>query len=121
MRTETARRLRDLPRSSFAATVVRIDQLVAAGEVVVNLCQGNPDLPTPPHIVEALRREVLDPATHRYGSFSGLLDLKVAIGDWSAAHHGVRPDPEAEVAILFGAKTAWWRSASASSPRVTCA
>ncbi|MFJ7045985.1 aminotransferase class I/II-fold pyridoxal phosphate-dependent enzyme [Streptomyces sp. NPDC101112] len=104
MRTETARRLRDLPRSSFATTVARIDQLVAAGEDVVNLCQGNPDLPTPPHIVEALRREVLDPATHRYGSFSGLLELKAAIGDWYAAHHKVRLDPETEVAILFGAK-----------------
>jgi hypothetical protein len=78
--------------------------LVAAGEDVVNLCQGNPDLATPPHIVEALRREVLDPATHRYGSFSGLLEPKAAIGDWYAAHHGVRLDPETEVAILFGAK-----------------
>jgi L-glutamine---4-(methylsulfanyl)-2-oxobutanoate aminotransferase len=104
VRTEIARRLRDLPRSSFATTVARIDQLVAAGEDVVNLCQGNPDLPTPPHIVEALRREVLDPATHRYGSFSGLHDLKTAIAEWYARQHGVLLEAEAEVAILFGAK-----------------
>lgn len=46
-------------------SVAKIAELVEAGEDVVNLCQGNPDLSTPPHIVEALRREVLDPATHR--------------------------------------------------------
>ncbi|WP_078998489.1 aminotransferase class I/II-fold pyridoxal phosphate-dependent enzyme [Streptomyces sp. WM4235] len=104
MRTEFARRIRDLPRSSFATTVGRIAELVEAGEDVVNLCQGNPDLPTPPHIVEALRREVLDPATHRYPAFSGMLELKVAIAEWYAAHHQVQLDPETEVAILFGAK-----------------
>ncbi|MGW4565437.1 aminotransferase class I/II-fold pyridoxal phosphate-dependent enzyme [Streptomyces sp. NPDC004561] len=104
MRTEFARRLLDLPRSSFATTVARIDGLVRAGEDVVNLCQGNPDLPTPPHIVEALRREVLDPATHRYPSFSGLYELKAAVAQWYATHHEVRLDPETEVAILFGAK-----------------
>ncbi|MEU9292158.1 aminotransferase class I/II-fold pyridoxal phosphate-dependent enzyme [Streptomyces sp. NPDC048266] len=104
MKTEFAQRLQDLPRSSFATTVGRIDQLVAAGEDVVNLCQGNPDLPTPPHIVEALRREVLDPGTHRYPSFSGLLELKAAIAQWYEANHQVKLDPETEVAILFGAK-----------------
>lgn len=81
-----------------------IAQLVGAGEDVVNLCQGNPDLPTPPHIVEALRREVLDPATHRYPAFSGLLALKTAIARWYAVNHRVELDPETEVAILFGAK-----------------
>ncbi|MBT1185796.1 aminotransferase class I/II-fold pyridoxal phosphate-dependent enzyme [Streptomyces sp. CJ_13] len=104
MRTEPARRLLDLPRSSFATTAGKIAELVEAGEDVVNLCQGNPDLPTPPHIVEALRREVLDPATHRYPAFSGMLELKAAIAGWYATHHQVQLDPETEVAILFGAK-----------------
>ncbi|MGW6881969.1 aminotransferase class I/II-fold pyridoxal phosphate-dependent enzyme [Streptomyces goshikiensis] len=104
MRTEPAHRLLGLPRSSFATTAGRIAELVEAGEDVVNLCQGNPDLPTPPHIVEALRQEVLDPATHRYPAFSGMLELKAAIAGWYAAHHQVQLDPEAEVAILFGAK-----------------
>ncbi|MFC9242587.1 aminotransferase class I/II-fold pyridoxal phosphate-dependent enzyme [Streptomyces sp. NPDC057136] len=104
MKAEFARRLLDLPRSSFATTTGKIDQLVKAGQDVVNLCQGNPDLPTPPHIVEALRREVLDPATHRYPAFSGLLELKAAIADWYATNHQVDLDPETEVAILFGAK-----------------
>ncbi|MFF2331288.1 MULTISPECIES: aminotransferase class I/II-fold pyridoxal phosphate-dependent enzyme [unclassified Streptomyces] len=105
MRSEFAQRLLALPRSRFATTVARIDRLVTAGEDVVNLCQGNPDLPTPPHIVEALRREVLDPATHRYTSFSGLYELKLAVAEWYAKNHRVRLDPETEVAILFGAKT----------------
>ncbi|MEJ8641457.1 aminotransferase class I/II-fold pyridoxal phosphate-dependent enzyme [Streptomyces sp. MS1.HAVA.3] len=104
MRTEPARRLLDLPRSSFATMAGSIARLVGAGEDVVNLCQGNPDLPTPPHIVEALRREVLDPATHRYPAFSGLLELKAAIAQWYAVNHRVELDPETEVAILFGAK-----------------
>ncbi|MEV7597154.1 aminotransferase class I/II-fold pyridoxal phosphate-dependent enzyme [Kitasatospora sp. NPDC089797] len=104
MRIEIARRLLELPRSSFATTIGRIDQLVAAGEDVVNLCQGNPDLPTPPHIVESLRGAALDPANHRYPAFSGLLDLKEAVAHWYAAHHGVELEPGSEVAILFGAK-----------------
>ncbi|MFK0259465.1 aminotransferase class I/II-fold pyridoxal phosphate-dependent enzyme [Streptomyces sp. NPDC090445] len=104
MRTEPARRLLDLPRSSFATMASGIARLVEAGEDVVNLCQGNPDLPTPPHIVEALRRAALDPATHRYPAFSGLLELKAAIARWYAANHRVDLDPETEVAILFGAK-----------------
>ncbi|MEE1835399.1 aminotransferase class I/II-fold pyridoxal phosphate-dependent enzyme [Streptomyces sp. SP17KL33] len=104
MRIESAHRLRGLPRNSFATTVARIDRLVRSGEDVVNLCQGNPDLPTPPHIVESLRTEVLDPATHRYGSFSGLIELKAAIARWYATNHQVELDPETEVAILFGAK-----------------
>ncbi|MFJ9774030.1 aminotransferase class I/II-fold pyridoxal phosphate-dependent enzyme [Kitasatospora sp. NPDC101157] len=104
MRIEIARRLLELPRSSFATTIGRIDQLVAAGEDVVNLCQGNPDLPTPPHIVESLRSQALDPANHRYPSFSGLLELKDAVARWYAAHYRVELDPGSEVAILFGAK-----------------
>ncbi|MGW6871758.1 aminotransferase class I/II-fold pyridoxal phosphate-dependent enzyme [Streptomyces xanthophaeus] len=104
MRTEPARRLLDLPRSSFATMGSSIAHLAGSGEDVVNLCQGNPDLPTPPHIVEALRREVLDPATHRYPAFSGLLELKAAIAQWYAVNHGVELDPGTEVAILFGAK-----------------
>ncbi|MFD9415099.1 aminotransferase class I/II-fold pyridoxal phosphate-dependent enzyme [Streptomyces goshikiensis] len=104
MRTEAAHRLLALPRSSFATTAGAIAELVEAGEDVINLCQGNPDLPTPPHIVEALRQEVLDPATHRYPAFSGMFELKAAIADWYATHHQVHLDPESEVAILFGAK-----------------
>ncbi len=104
MQMEIAHRLRDLPRSSFATTLAKIDRLVRAGEDVVNLCQGNPDLPTPPHIVESLRSEVLDPATHRYPAFSGMPELKVAIATWYATNYQVQLDPETEVAILFGAK-----------------
>ncbi|MFH8993204.1 aminotransferase class I/II-fold pyridoxal phosphate-dependent enzyme [Streptomyces sp. NPDC017940] len=104
MKTEFARRLQDLPRSSFATTAARVNELLRTGTDVINLCQGNPDLPTPPHIVEALRREVLDPATHRYPAFSGLAELKRAVTQWYASHHDVHLDPETEVAILFGAK-----------------
>lgn len=104
MRTQWAGLLQSLPRSSFAATGARVDDLLRSGEDVINLCQGNPDLPTPAHIVEALRTEVLDPVTHRYPPFSGLLELKNAISAWYARQHGVRLDPETEVAILFGAK-----------------
>ncbi|MGW0712597.1 aminotransferase class I/II-fold pyridoxal phosphate-dependent enzyme [Streptomyces sp. NPDC002643] len=104
MRIEPAERLLDLPRNEFATTVAKIDRLVRSGEDVVNLCQGNPDLPTPPHIVESLRTAVLDPATHRYGSFSGLPELKAAVAHWYRVHQRVELDPGAEVALLFGAK-----------------
>lgn len=94
-----------LPVQFFAALTQRAAALASSGVDVINLGQGNPDLPTPPHIVEALRAAVLDPATHRYPPFRGLPELKVAICQYYASAYGVTLDPEREVAILFGGKS----------------
>ncbi|MBX6353343.1 MAG: pyridoxal phosphate-dependent aminotransferase [Thermoflavifilum sp.] len=100
-----AARMERLPKQFFANLVARVSARVAAGHDVINLGQGNPDLPTPAHIVEALRVAALDPANHRYGPFSGLPDLKRAAASFYEREYGVKLDPEREVAILFGGKT----------------
>jgi aminotransferase len=98
-------RLQGLPTQFFASIVAKVNAAIAAGHDVINLGQGNPDLPTPPHIVESLRTAVLDPSTHKYPPFSGLLELKQAIAQWYKQEFDVDLDPAKEVAILFGGKT----------------
>lgn len=98
-------RLQGLPTQFFASIVAKVNAAIAAGHDVINLGQGNPDLPTPPHIVDSLRHEVLDPITHKYPPFSGLIELKQAIAQWYKQEYDVDLDPAKEVAILFGGKT----------------
>jgi L-glutamine---4-(methylsulfanyl)-2-oxobutanoate aminotransferase len=94
-----------LPVQFFSTLVGKVQQSVAQGHDVINLGQGNPDQPTPSHIVERLREEALKPEHHRYSPFSGRIELKQAIAHWYKQEHNVDLDPETEVAILFGAKT----------------
>lgn len=104
MKLQAADRLKSLPTQFFSQLVGRANSFIQEGYDVINLGQGNPDLPTPPHIVEAMREAVLDPTTHRYSPFSGYPDLKEAVSKWYLEHHNVKLDPTQEVAILFGGK-----------------
>ena len=71
---------------------------------MISLGVGDPDVPTPAHIVEAMREAVADPATHRYPSYYGLPELRRAVADWYGARFGVELDPETEVQPLIGSK-----------------
>lgn len=99
-----AERLRRLPSQLFARLVATTQSLQAAGHDVINLGQGNPDLPTPGHIVEAAQRAAANPAFHKYVPFGGLRELKEAAAEWYRSQYGVALDPETEVCILIGAK-----------------
>lgn len=99
-----ARRLNRLPAQLFARLVATTQALQAEGHDVINLGQGNPDLPTPDHVVEAVRRAAGDIATHKYIPFSGLRSLRQAAADWYARKFSVALDPETELCILIGAK-----------------
>ncbi len=99
-----ATRLQRLPSQFFARLVAATAALQAAGHDVINLGQGNPDLPTPEHIVEAAGRAGKNPAMHKYIPFSGLRSLKEAAAGWYNKKYNVALDPEHEVCILIGAK-----------------
>ncbi|MGQ9859696.1 MAG: LL-diaminopimelate aminotransferase [Thermodesulfobacteriota bacterium] len=99
-----ARRLKQLPPYLFAEIDKLKSELVAKGADVIDLGVGDPDLPTPPHIVEALRRSAQDPANHRYPSYSGMGDFKVSVSRWYKKRFDVELDPEAEVVSLIGSK-----------------
>ncbi|PYI54853.1 pyridoxal phosphate-dependent aminotransferase [Paenibacillus flagellatus] len=102
---EAADRLKRLPTQFFATLVGKANARIAQGHDVINLGQGNPDQPTPAHIVAALQEAAPNPLYHKYPPFSGFGFLKEAIAKRYFDDYGVKLDPEKEVAILFGGKT----------------
>lgn len=104
MTVQAARRIARLPDQMFARLVQQVEARRRQGIEVINLGQGNPDQPTPAHIVTALQSAANDPRLHRYISFKGLDTLKRTVGQWYQAKHGVILDPEREIAILIGSK-----------------
>lgn len=98
-------RLKDLPPHFFASLVKNVEDAFAEGRDVINLGRGNPDQPTPKHIVKALQDAVDDPTTHGYAPFRGMTELKQAAADFYQREYNVHIEPETEVAILFGTKT----------------
>lgn len=99
-----ANRLQRLPHQLFARMVQEVETRRSQGLDVINLGQGNPDQPTPPHIVEALREAAGNPRYQRYISFRGLPSLKEAVAEWYWARYQVTLDPQREIAILIGSK-----------------
>ncbi|WP_138418891.1 pyridoxal phosphate-dependent aminotransferase [Aquibacillus sediminis] len=102
---EQSATLKRLPKQFFADLVQKVQQLKEQGHDVINLGQGNPDLPTPDHIVEELKVAAENPFYHKYSPFRGQHFLKQAICDFYQREYDVELDPSSEVAILFGAKT----------------
>lgn len=99
-----ADRITRLPTQLFSRLISLVDETRNQGIDVINLGQGNPDQPTPEHIVQALKDSSMDPRFHRYISFAGLPELKQAVAEWYKRRHGVIVDPGREVAILIGSK-----------------
>jgi aminotransferase len=97
-------RLKNLPPHFFASLVRNVQEALSEGRDVINLGRGNPDQPTPPHIVKALQEAVEDPTTHGYSPFRGTPELKQAVADFYKREYDVDIDPKTEVAILFGTK-----------------
>ncbi|MGZ8626874.1 MAG: LL-diaminopimelate aminotransferase [Actinomycetota bacterium] len=99
-----ARRIESLPPYLFAHLDQKLAAKRAEGVDVISLGVGDPDLPTPPHIVEAMREAVLDPATHQYPSYAGSLEFRTAVATWYRSRFGVELDPATEVMALVGSK-----------------
>ncbi|MDD5558955.1 alanine transaminase [Candidatus Methylomirabilis sp.] len=79
-------------------------QARARGEDVIDFGMGNPDLPTPPHIVEKLCEAARNPRNHRYSASRGITKLRLAIADWYRRRYDVEIDPEREAIATIGAK-----------------
>lgn len=99
-----AQRVQQLPPYLFAAISRMIEAKRAEGVDVISLGIGDPDLPTPPHLIERLQQAATDPANHRYPESEGLPELREAIARWYATRHGVSLDPASEVVVLLGSK-----------------
>ncbi len=97
-------RLDRLPPYVFA-TVNNIKQEARrAGEDIIDLGMGNPDLGTPDHIVAKLIEASQKPHNHRYSASMGITKLRMAISDWYKRRYDVYIDPESEAIVTIGAK-----------------
>lgn len=96
--------LNSLPKQFFAGLVKKVSEYMAEGHDVINLGQGNPDQPTPPHIISKLQSAAENPLNHKYSPFQGYPYLKQAAADFYLKEYGVTLNPDKEVAILFGGK-----------------
>jgi LL-diaminopimelate aminotransferase len=99
-----ARRLDLVPPYLFAELERKIDEKAKAGIDVISLGIGDPDLPTPPAVVEEMQRQVGRPETHRYPSNRGLQAFRRSVSDFYADRFGVDIDPETEVVPVLGGK-----------------
>jgi len=99
-----ARRMRNIPPYLFADLDRKRAALRAKGVDVISLGIGDPDLPTPPHIVAALVEAARNPATHAYPPYEGTLEFRQAVAAWYGRRFGVSLDPEHEVLTLIGSK-----------------
>jgi len=99
-----AKRIKDLPVYLMDEVVRLKSQAVARGMDVIDLGVGDPDLPTPPHILAAAHAALDDGANHHYSSFRGLTELRQAFASWYRARFGVLLDPDTEVLPLIGSK-----------------
>lgn len=97
-------RLQQMPPHFFSSLVKKVDAARAAGKDIINLGRGNPDQPTPPHIIKALQEAVEKPETHGYSPFNGTAELRQAVADFYKREYDVEVDPETEVAIIGGSK-----------------
>jgi len=97
-------RIRRLPPYVFAEVNKAKAQYRAAGEDIIDLGMGNPDSPTPPHIVAKLVEAVADPRTHRYSVSKGIPGLRRALASYYDRRFQVKLDPETEVVATLGSK-----------------
>jgi aminotransferase len=100
-------RLERLPEQYFTWLLTRVAAARAEpGEPLLDLGRGNPEVGPPRHVVDALARAARDPRAHGYAPFRGLSRLREAVAARYACEYDVELDPEREVAVLPGTKTA---------------
>src|SRR6476661_3216786 len=102
--TEEFHRIRRLPPYVFAEVNGAKAKARGAGEDIVDLGMGNPDSPTPPHIVAKLVEAVQDPRTHRYSVSKGIPGLRRALATYYQRRFDVGLDAETEVVATLGSK-----------------
>jgi alanine-synthesizing transaminase len=99
-------RIKRLPPYVFQVVNELKMKLRRAGEDIIDLGMGNPDIPTPNHIVDKLIEAVQNGKNHRYSASAGIPKLRLAFANWWQRRYGVELDPDREVVATMGAKYA---------------
>ena len=97
-------RMKRLPPYIFSIVNELKAKARAQGEDIIDFGMGNPDQPTPQHIVDKLCEAARNPKNHRYSVSRGITRLRGAIADWYRRRYGVEIDPETEAIVTIGAK-----------------
>jgi len=99
-----AERINSLPPYLFADIDRKKREAENRGVDIIDMGVGDPDLPTPSHIVDALCKAAAEPANHRYPSYEGMFTFREAVADWYRRRKHVSLDPDSEVLTLIGSK-----------------
>ena len=110
---EDFHRIRRLPPYVFEHINPIKAKARARGVDIIDLGMGNPDLPTPDHIVEKLKETVNDPRTHRYSASRGIKGLRKAQASYYGRRFGVKLDPDTQVVATLGSKEGFANMAQA--------
>lgn len=102
MKENTA--MQNLPPYLFARIEKKIEEAREKGIDIINLGIGDPDQPTPRHIIDRMATAIYDQANHQYPSSVGMISFRRAVADWYQKRFGVSLDPASEVVSLLGSK-----------------
>lgn len=101
---KTASCLNKMAPYLFAQIDAKRDALIAEGHDVISLGIGDPDMPTPRHIVDAMVKAVQKPQNHQYPDYAGSLDFRKACASYMSERFDVDLDPKSEILALIGSK-----------------
>ena len=101
---QIADRLAPLQKNVFADMDRAKAKAIASGKSLIDLSLGSSDLPTPPHILEAIAKALQDPNTHGYALFNSTREFRIAAAEWYERKFDIAVDPETEVMPLIGSQ-----------------
>ncbi|HAA29290.1 MAG TPA: LL-diaminopimelate aminotransferase [Cyanobacteria bacterium UBA8553] len=102
-----AKRLEQIPTYLFAEINRKQEELVAQGIDIINIGVGDPDHPTPAHIVQAMHQAIDDPSNHNYPPYQGTKDYRRAAAEWMERRFEIKElDPDKEIIASIGSKEA---------------
>ncbi len=104
IKVELSEKLKKLPPYLFARIDDMKEEALRKGVDLIDLSIGDPDIPTPKHIVEAMKVAVEKPEHHQYPSYAGMLSYREAVASWYKKRFGSDLDPVKEVLSLIGSK-----------------
>ena len=104
MNVDYSNKLKRIPSYLFAEIDRAIEKKKKEGKDIINLSVGDPDLPAPKRVVDALCKAARDPRNHRYPSYAGMLEFRKAVAKWYKLRFNVSLDAEKEVIALIGSK-----------------